>query len=262
MAEEEKENAGKPAEGEGEKQGAGKESEELAKTLEDLTAKNQDLTTKNEDLSGRVETLQDSLDNVLEELSLRGHTPSAEGEGEGAEGEEEKGEGGEAGAEELEKEKEGEVGTLEVEKEIEKSIKEDEEYRTEQQEVIEGILTREAVRDLSTKMEDALKEYPNASEGEVLLAIEDGSEDSVMDLAKASHEKISKLKDEEKVKIEEDFKERLKKEGEGGISVPQSPGSSSAPKTPKQFGEKPQNVSEDSEWGNALEKAKVEGGGA
>lgn len=158
-----------------------------------------------------------------------------------------------------------------IEKEIEASIQEEQEFRTQQEQKIEGILTREAIRDLGSEIGDALKTYPNASEGEVLLALEDMNDEEaegadISALAKESHDRITKELGDRKSQIEGEVKEQLKKEGEGGISVPQSPGTPSAPGASKP-GEQPPaspgrpGLQEEAEWGSALDKAKVESGG-
>lgn len=216
-----------------------------------LTDKLGGLETKNEELTSRNEVLQDSLDSALEEMALKAKDPEAEPE-----------ETKEEVKEETEKSLEEGKEPTKVEKEIEKSIQEDETYRTEQQKTIEGILTRESVRDLENEVSSALKEYPNADKDKILLEIEDGSEESVIDLAKVSHEKRIKELENLKTKNIDEFKEQLKKEEEGGISVPQSPGSSKAPEAPKAPGSAPAGPSADDQWGDALDKSKVEGGGA
>ena len=230
--------------------------------IENLKKSNLDLTSKNEELLGRVETLQDSLDSALEEMTLRGGTPPASPEGsEGGEGEGE--EGKEEGEEGKEKPK-----AEDLEKEIEKSIKEEEGFRTEQQEKIEEILLREEMRDLDSELQEALVKFPNASREEVLTEIEDMTDEEaetadVLELSQLSHERRTLEQSEMKTKIEGDLKAQLQKEGEGGISVPQSPGAPSAPKVPAAPGPSPTSpLSQDAEWGEGLQKAKVEAGGA
>ena len=219
--------------------------------IDNLTEKVGGLETKNEELTSRNEVLQDSLDSALEDMAMKAK------EGSGIETEETKEEEKKEPEKSVETGKESEV----IEKEIEKSIKE-EGFRTKQEDEIEGLLTREAVRDLETEVNAAVKEFPNANPNEILIAIEDGSEKSVMDLAKASHEGHTKDLENLKTKNIDEYKEQLKKEEEGGISVPQSPGSSKAPEAPKAPGAAPASPSQDEQWGDALDKAKVEGGGA
>jgi len=236
------------------------EIESLKTEIETLKTQNAELGGKNEELLGRIDSLQASLDSALEEMALRGGTPSAEPEGpEG--GEPTPPEGGEPG--------EGEPGKeVDVEKEIEKSIKEEEVFRTEQEKRMEHLELRQEVRDLDDELKAALAQYPNASEGEILLGLEDMSDEDaekadVMELAKASHERRSFELEELKTKMEGEVKAQLTKEGEGGISVPQSPGAPPAPSAPAAPGAQPPGpASEDLEWGDALKKAKVEGGGA
>lgn len=227
--------------------------------LEKLKQSNLDLGSKNEELVGRIETLQDSLDSALEEMTLRSGAPSANPEGEGREGE------GSEGKDEGEDE--GKPKAEDLEKEIEKSIKEEEGFRTEQEQKINEILVREEVRDLESEIKEALVKSPNASEDEILLSLEDMTDEeaetaNVEELAQISHERRLIEQTEMKTKIEGDFKAQLQKEGEGGISVPQSPGAPSAPKVPAVPGISSTSLpSQDAEWGEALGRAKVEGGG-
>ncbi len=227
----------------------GKKQKHVQQQLDVLKERQTGLEEKNEELTGRNAVLQDSLDSMLEEAALKSKTPEAEPvEPKPEEPKELKKEGKEEGKE-----------PIQIEKEIEKSIREEGEIRTEQQSEIEGILTREAVRDLETEVAQAVKKFPNASEDEILFDIEDGSDQSVMKLAEVSHEKRTKELDGMKTKNIEEYKEQVKKEGEGGISVPQSPGSSKSPNAPKTPGAT--LPSHDDEWGTALDKSKVEGGG-
>lgn len=230
------------------------EIEKLRTEIENLKTQNTELGGKNEDLSTRIETLQESLDSALEEMTLRGGQPPAEPEG------------GKP-AEDIEP-IEGKKGKeTEVEKEIEKSIKEEETFRTAQDQRVEALELREEVRDLDSEIREAVTKFPSASEEEILLALEDMSDEEaenadISKLAEESHVKNSLEVNELKTKIEGDLKAQLVKEKEGGISVPQSPGSPSAPSTPAAPGAPPSTPgSDDLEWGNALKKAKVEGGG-
>ena len=235
--------------------------EALRVEIENLKKSNLDLTSKNEELSGRIETLQDSLDSALEEMTFRGQTPPASPEGdESGEGTGE-GEGEGKGGEEKPK-------AEDLEKEIEKSIKEEESFRTAQESKIEEILLKEETRDLDSEVSEALTKFPNASREEVLTEIEDMTDEEaetadLMELAQLSHERRTLEQSEMKTKIEGDYKAQLAKEGEGGISVPQSSGAPSAPKVPAAPGPSPTSpLSQDAEWGEGLKKAKVEGGGA
>jgi len=229
--------------------------------LENLKRANADLVAKNEEFTGRIETLQDSLDSALEEMTLRGGTPPAgpEGEGEGGKG---PGEG------EGEGEGEGKPKGEDLEKAIEESIKREEGWRSEHETKIEEVLLREETRDLESEIGQALVKFPNASREEILLSVEDMIDEEaesadIMELAQGSHERRSIEQTEMKTKIEGDLKAQLQKEGEGGISVPQSSGAPSAPKAPAVPGVTPTSpLSQDAEWGDALQKAKVEGGGA
>lgn len=216
------------------------------------SAREETLNSRVEELGSRNETLQESLDSALEEMTLRGNQPAANPGGEGEEGEE--------GKLKVEGKK------VDVETEIEKSIREEEDFRTEQQKNIEDILVREEARDLEFELNQAIAKYPNASREEILLGLEDMSDEEaetvdIPELVQISHEKHSIEINDLKTKIEGDYKTQLEKEAEGGISVQQSSGAPSAPKAPAAPGAPPAHsrLSQDSEWGGALEKAKVEG---
>ena len=148
--------------------------------FEALRTKLAEAETKNEELGLRVETMQESLDNALEELSLRTSQPEAEPIREDEPKLEPK---TKALGEKLEE------GDVEVE--IKKSIEEEETFRTEQQRRLEELELRETVRDLQEEIKIAKVKYPELDEKEVLLAIEDGSEVSVEELGRLSHERVS-----------------------------------------------------------------------
>lgn len=228
------------------------EVESLKTEIETLKQQNAEMDGKNEELSTRIETLQESLDSALEEMTLRGGQPLAEPEG---------------GEPALEKPaKEEPVAPVDVEKEIERSIKEEEVFRTEQDQRVAALELREEIRDLDSEVREAITKFPNASEEEILLSLEDMSDEEaesadILKLAEESHSRRFSESDNLKMKIEGDLKAQLLKEKEGGISVPQSPGSPPAPTAPVAAGT-PGLGTEDSEWGDALKKAKVEGGGA
>ena len=223
--------------------------------FKELSDRLETIEGKNEELEGKNEVLQDSLDTALEEMVLRSQDPEANP----VEGE----------TKEVPKDNPAPVETpkesVEIEKEIEKSIKEDSEVRGKMQEELEGLLTREAVTKLEVEMGSALTEFPKASKEEILLAVEDGTDMSIKELAEASHLRRAAELDKFKESNIEEYKAQLKKEEEGGISIPQSPGSPEAPVTPVAPGAVPQSPSQirsgDDEWGSALDKAKVEGGG-
>lgn len=229
------------------------EIEGLKSDMKELQEMNQNLGGKNEEMQSRIETLQETLDNALEELALRGGSPIAE-----PISKEEKPPISTPKKEDTEK-------TVGIEAEIEKSIREEAEHRTVQERKIAELELRETVRDLEGELKEAKQRFPEANERDILLAIEDMDDISaekadIMSLAEESHNKNLETTTSLKTKLEEELKVRLKKEGEGGISVPQSPGSSPAPIPPAAPGNAyPGRSSEDSEWGDALSKAKQEG---
>jgi len=240
--------------------------EEKAAPVEDfksmLVEKNtriESLETRNDDLEGRVDSLQDSLDSALEEMALKGGSPEAD---------EEEISGTEAPVASapksvepkvLEGSKEGEIDTG-VERQLERAIKDDLDFR-------ERIELKEEMRDLNEELNDVLEVYPEANEDEILLGIEDGIEENNLNqveaLAKASHDKHLRLKEEIRESLKEELGAEISKEKEGGISVPQSPGTPTAsPKSDAGEQAISSPLTEDDEWSNALKKARVEGLGA
>jgi len=222
--------------------------------LKELSERLEGVESKNEELINRNEVLQDSLDTALEEMVLRSKNPEADPFDE---------EPGVTPAEPVPAVapvRPTNPPSIEVEREIERSIKEDSESRNELTTQLEGLLTREAMRDLENEVKSAMTEFPKASENEILMAIEDGSSLSVKEIAEASH--LNRTSELEQLKAEsiEEYKAQLAKEEEGGISVPQSPGTPVTPKAPNLPGTPNPSMagSADEEWGGALDRAKVE----
>lgn len=111
---------------------------------------------------------------------------------------------------------------------------------------------------MTSELRTAIIQYPNANEKAILAEIERGSEKSVTELAKESHEQYTQLVSNIEKATEEKVREQLKKEYEGKISVPQSTGSSSTP-TPGDPNMPTFNryQSNDDEWGKALKESKA-----
>ena len=247
-----------PAAPEGPKEPAEKTMsvEEYKSALGERDEKIGALEEGHEELGGKIETLQDSLDTALEELALKGNAPAAEvpESPDPVKKEEPKVEEGEVKTEEPKADEDKEK--IRVDKEIEEAIREDRDFR-------DSILLREEVRDLKDEVTDVLETYPEAKEDEIYLGIEDGEEEEnphqVEILAKASHEKHILEKQGIKSSLEDELKGKIKKESEGDISVPQSPGSPAAPSKTENPSEEPSpGMSEDNDWSDALGKAKAD----
>lgn len=238
----------------------GADIEQLRVEITNLRENNSNLGGSNEELKDRIESLQETLDNALEEISLRGRAPMAEPI------EKKVPEVVTPPLDPLAKKEEPDK-TVSIEAEIEKSIREESQHRTVQEQRIATLELREVVRDLDSELREAKVKYPDANESEILLTIEDMDDFSaekvdIMKLAEDSHNRHMQEKTTLRSQLEEEYKVRLKKEGEGGISVPQSSGSSPTPAAPSAPGNaRTGPISEDIEWGDALSKAKVEGRG-
>lgn len=113
---------------------------------------------------------------------------------------------------------------------------------------------------MTSELRTAIIQFPHANEKDVLADIEKGSEKSITELAKESHERYTVLVSDIEKKTEERLREQLKKEYEGKISVPQSGGSSSTP-APDSHGLPPfaRSTNDDDAWANALKESKNAG---
>lgn len=117
---------------------------------------------------------------------------------------------------------------------------------------------RDVMIELTGEVQQAVAKYPHAKERDILLAVEEGADKSVEDIAKDLHTTHEKFLTEERTKIEEKFRADLLKENKGGISIPQSTATSSTPdiNLPPQ-GEVPYKRSHDDAWANATREAKA-----
>lgn len=261
--------AGKEPEGKTEEGKTEEGKTQEPKTIEDFKKLSEDQTSKldqfGSDLKeatetietqgGRIESLQDSLESAMEELTLKKTpapaTPAPTPEKKPEEKTEEtKPEGTEAKA--------PEKPAGELEEKLQEAVDDDKEFREE-------TILRHEISDLKEEMTDALKKYPQASEKDIYLGIEDGLEEDnpnqVEVLAKASHEGQVVAKEKLTSEIKEDLKVTLKKEAEGGHSLPQSQGTPSTSEKPQKVAAIPesQKLNTESEWDDALTKAKAEG---
>lgn len=214
-----------------------------------------DNSAKLEEQDSRIESLQESLDAALESVQFPNNTPQAEPVDEENTSEETT---TDETTKEPSAESEEEVPD-DLAKEIEETLAEGDKEETPQQpEVIEDLLMDNEVRNLKDELNSALTKYPEANKGEILLAIEDGSDLSVDELAKTSAERIKTEREANKKAIEESLKEQFSKENEGSISVPQSSGS---PSTPTNATPPSEPLSPDEAWAQALKAAKADSKG-
>jgi len=206
-----------------------------------------DLKTDIEESNSRTEALQDSLNSALDEINLQGEKPTVDPVASV--------DAGETNPPPVEGEKKADAT---LEKEIESTLREDDAFRKEQSAQLEEILQSNSERALREEVDSACTKFPEANRGEILLAIEDGSEDSVESLAQKSSERINLNSDKMKKTIEDNVKEQFSKESEGSTSVPQSSGNSSSPENAT---EKKVELSPDDQWGEALAASKAESKG-
>lgn len=237
-----------------ETQSATKSPEEQINELKEALAEKDKVISENsgkiEEQSSQMEALQESLDAALESIQFPNSTPEAEPV--------------EETKDETEPEAKPEETATEEEvpddlaKEIEETLAEGSEPEKTQPEVIEELLMDNEVRNLKDELNSALTKYPNANKGEILLAIEDGSDLSVDELAQKSAERITNEKEATRKALEESIKKQFSKENEGSISVPQSSGGSS---TPTNANAPTEPKSPDDEWAAALKAAKADSTG-
>lgn len=259
------------------------ESFDVKAAIDEMKGTLETQTGEIDGLKARNETLQDSLDTALEELALGGKIPSVEdglnkppvpapapgtppepAPASPAPAPETPPVPGtppapEAASDALDK---SQPAASTAEKEIESAIQEDRDFR-------EGVLQREEMRDLKDDLHNVMRRFPDADENEILLNIEDGIEENnpnqINVLAEESQTRRLSERTESETKIKEDTQVAATKEAEGGISVPQSPGSPQAPATPAAPGAAPKlgaDFDGDAAWGEALSKAKAGGEGA
>jgi hypothetical protein len=148
-----------------------------------------------------------------------------------------------------------------VSEEVGKVKEEVSKVKEEYNKKFEEMSVKDAMIELTAELKSAITKYPDADEHEVLAFIQQGSDKTVTDLAKESHEKFnSKLSIREK-QIEETLRAKLLAEKEGGHSVPQNSGTSS-PLTPEGNNYSPngavnRRMSDDAAWAQARREAKA-----
>ena len=111
---------------------------------------------------------------------------------------------------------------------------------------------------MTDELRAAIIKFPHADEKAILLSVEAGSEKSVTELAQESHDKYTQLVSNIEKETEEKLREKILKENEGKISVPQSAGTSSTPADQPQVPGMPSfNRTNDDEWATALSASKA-----
>ncbi len=124
---------------------------------------------------------------------------------------------------------------------------------------LESMKLKDEMIGLTSEVQAAITQYPNADADRVLLEIESGSDKTVATIAKDLHEAHQTLVDKISKEQEEKIKAALEKENEGKIKVPQSSGTSSAPSaTPDTPGAPVQTkATQDAAWAQATREAKA-----
>lgn len=117
---------------------------------------------------------------------------------------------------------------------------------------------RDEMIGLTSEVQAAVGLYPNADPDKILFEIEAGSDLTVNQIAKDQHDAHQTLVDKIAKEQEEKFKTALDKENVGGVKVPQSSGTSSAPAdTPNPVGPGYTKASQDAAWAAATKAAKA-----
>lgn len=111
---------------------------------------------------------------------------------------------------------------------------------------------------LTSEVQAAIMQYPNADSDRILSEVESGSDKTVSQIAADLHEEHQTLVNKISKEQEEKIKADLDKENEGKIKVPQSSGTSSTPTgTPDPATQVSTKASQDAAWAQATREAKV-----
>jgi len=126
-------------------------------------------------------------------------------------------------------------------------------------EQLEQMQLKDEMIGLTSEIQAAITQYPNADSNRILLEIESGSDKTVATIAKEQNDQYQTLVDKISKEQEEKIKTALDKENEGNIKVPQSSGTSSTPSaTPDQPGAPVQTKTmQDAVWASATKAAKA-----
>ena len=123
---------------------------------------------------------------------------------------------------------------------------------------LEQMKLKDEMIGLTSEVQAAITQYPNAEADRILLEIESGSDKTPAVIAKELHDVHQTLVDKISKEQEEKIKATLDKENEGKIKVPQSSGTSSTPAgTPEIGGPIHTKASQDAAWASATREAKA-----
>ena len=124
---------------------------------------------------------------------------------------------------------------------------------------LESMKLKDEMIGLTSEVQAAITQYPNADADRILLEVESGSDKSVSQIASDLHTAYQTLVDKISKEQEEKIKATLAIENEGKIKVPQSSGTSSTPNgTPDIPGGPVQTkATQDAAWANATKEAKA-----
>ena len=142
--------------------------------------------------------------------------------------------------------------------EVDAVKKNQEEFQSTTLKELEQMKLKDEMIGLTSEVQAAIMQYPNADSDKILLEVESGSDETVTQIAKDLHDEHQTLVDKITKEQEEKIKTALDKENEGGIKVPQSSGTSSAPtETPNSTAPVTTKASQDAAWATATREAKA-----
>ena len=117
-----------------------------------------------------------------------------------------------------------------------------------------------ALEKLNADLERVMKEFPNSVREKILIELANGSEKTIEEIAKESHEAETKRIEDLKAQItkekEAEIEERVRKELAGSNVLPQSPASGSAVPSTGNDATKKQSMND--AWAEAVKKARDE----
>lgn len=117
-----------------------------------------------------------------------------------------------------------------------------------------------ALEKLNADLERVMKEFPNSVREKILIELANGSEKTIEEIAKESHDAETKRIEDLKAQItkekEAEIEERVRKELAGSNVLPQSPASGSAVPSTGNDATKKQSMND--AWAEAVKKARDE----
>ena len=123
---------------------------------------------------------------------------------------------------------------------------------------LEQMKLKDEMIGLTSEVQAAITQYPNADSDRILLEVESGSDKTVAQIAQSLHTEHQTLVDKISKEQEEKIKTALDKENEGKVKVPQSSGTSSAPTgAPDPATPVSSKASQDATWAAATKEAKA-----